>query len=144
MMLFLQLILLLLPPYSLNTDPVCEGGKGAPEDVAGEGAGAVPEAGSVAEVGAEALEALEERLESAMKARSLEVVKLGARLEGLARTVHQLNQNSQVGLSVELLVSKFIWYLYHHAKFAKGNPALAKVGLGEEDSISPRAQFFPA
>ena len=108
MMLFLQLILFLLPPYSLNTDPVCEGGKGgrqAPEDVAEAGAGAVAESGSVAEVGSEALEALEVRLESAMKARSLEVAKLGARLEGLARAVHQLNQNSQVGLGVELHVS---------------------------------------
>ena len=108
MMLFLQLILLFLAPYSLNTDPVCEGGKegrGAHEGVAKAGEEALAEAGSVTEVGSEALEALEVRLESAMKARSLEVAKLGARLEGLARAVHQLNQNSQVGLGVELHVS---------------------------------------
>ena len=104
---FLYIILFLLPPYSLNSDPVCEGGKGALEGagaVSGAGAGAVAGAWAVSEVGAEALASLEARLESEMKARSLEVAKLGARLEGLARTVHQLNQNSQVGGSVQLQV----------------------------------------
>ena len=38
-----------------------------------------------------------------------------------------------------------MWTLLTSTKSSlKGNPALAKVGLGKEDIISPRALFFAA